>query len=145
MLKSQFIELETNRAQILPVSERLVIGDKTIELEVARSIEEKTLGLMYRQNLPDNRGMVFLFEPPQPVSFWMKNVLVDLDIIFLKNGKIKKILTRVPPCQTKSCPLYGIDTPVDRVLELKGGQAEDLNLKIEDKLVFSDRDISIQK
>jgi len=122
------------QAQQLPIGARVVMGGATIELEVARSPREQAIGLMYRTHLPDDRGMLFPFEPAQPVSFWMKNVAIDLDMIFLRGAEVVAIAANVPPCTRNPCPLYGPEVPVDGVIELRGGRAAELGLQAGDRL-----------
>jgi hypothetical protein len=92
------------------------------------------MGLMYRTTLADDRGMLFPFEPPQPVSFWMKNVRIPLDMIFLRDGEVKAIAASVPPCTAEPCPTYGPPTAVNQVIELRGGRAAELGLKVGDRV-----------
>lgn len=76
---------------------------------------------MYREFLPDNRGMLFEFDPARPVSFWMKNCLINLDMIFLREGVVQAIAHDVPPCENDPCPTYGPPTTVniDQVIEIR--------------------------
>jgi uncharacterized protein len=112
----------------------------TIQLEVARTPAQQAKGLMYRPALPNNRGMLFQFPSPQPVSFWMKNVPVSLDMVFLHKGVVKYIQSSAPPCKSEPCPTYGPNTPIDTVIELRSGRAAELNLKVDDivKIEFLD-------
>jgi uncharacterized membrane protein (UPF0127 family) len=126
--------VDRNLGQTLPISAKAIIAGKVIELEVASSPEQQAMGLMYRRSLADNRGMMFTFDPPQPVSFWMKNTLIPLDIIFLEGGKVKAISADVPPCKSDPCPTYGPNVAVDRVIELRGGRAAELGLKPGDRV-----------
>lgn len=127
-------ELANTPAQKLPVLARFTVNDRLIELEVARTSRQKALGLMHRTALADDRGMVFIFEHPQPVQFWMKNVRIPLDIIFLRDGQVKAIAPSVPPCTIEPCPTYRSKTVVDQVLELGGGQVAELGLKVGDRI-----------
>jgi uncharacterized protein len=124
------------RGQKLPLTASVRIGKQNILLEVARSPQEQATGLMSRTDLEDNRGMLFVFEPPQPVRFWMKNTLIPLDMIFLSRGVVKHIGEEILPCQGDPCPDYGPDRSVkiDEVIELRGGRAAELKLKVGDKL-----------
>ncbi len=121
---------ETTLGQSLPISAQVVIGNRILELEVARTAEQQATGLMYRKSLADDRGMLFEFNPPQSVRFWMKDVAIPLDMIFIKDGKVKAIAAAVPPCNTTPCPTYGPGTPIDRVIEVRGGRAKELGLKV---------------
>jgi uncharacterized membrane protein (UPF0127 family) len=120
--------------QVLPISAQVKIADKQISLEVARTPQEQEMGLMYRTSLADDRGMLFAFKPPQPVGFWMKNTKIPLDMIFLRNGEVKAIVANVPPCTETPCPTYGPKEIIDQVIELRGGRAAELGLKVGDRL-----------
>ncbi|QMS90587.1 DUF192 domain-containing protein [Nostoc edaphicum CCNP1411] len=122
-----------NLGQTLPISAKAIVPNgTTIKLEVAQTPEQQAMGLMYRPALPDDRGMLFGFPSAQPVSFWMKNVPVPLDMVFLQNGVVKYIQASAPPCTSQPCPTYGPNTPIDKVIELRSGRAAELNLKVGD-------------
>jgi len=120
--------------QMLPVSAQVQVGDQLIQLEVARTVEQQSMGLMYRPALDANHGMLFLFSPPRPVSFWMKNVVINLDMVFLRNGQVISVSSNVPPCKAEPCPFYGPKDPIDQVIELRGGRAVELGIKPGDRL-----------
>lgn len=121
--------------QTLPISGVAIVPNGTkINLEVARTPQEQEIGLMYRKNLPDDRGMLFQFPSAQPVSFWMKNTLIPLDIIFLRKGVVQYIAAGVPPCTADPCPSYGPRTLIDTVIELRSGRAAELSLKVNDRV-----------
>lgn len=121
----------TNLGQKLPISAQAILPQGTkIDLEVARTPQEQSMGLMYRPALPDNRGMLFVFPSSQPVQFWMKNVPVALDMVFMNKGVIKYIQASAPPCDKDPCPTYGPNEPIDQVIELRSGRAAELNLRI---------------
>jgi uncharacterized protein len=131
----------TTSGQVLPISAKARIADrllaepsKRIELEVAKTPEQQAMGLMYRTSLPDDRGMLFEFKPARRVNFWMKNCKISLDMIFLRDGVVKAIQAAAPPCTADPCPTYGPNTPVDRVIELRGGRAAELSLKVGDRI-----------
>ena len=123
--------------QSLPITAQVVIGAQTIQLEVAKTPEQQAMGLMFRTELAPDRGMLFPFDPPRPVSFWMKNVAINLDMVFLRDGKVVDIASQVPPCTTDPCPVYGPakTVEIDQVIELRGGRAAELGLKVGDRLV----------
>ncbi|MGV2829504.1 DUF192 domain-containing protein [Myxosarcina sp. GI1(2024)] len=120
--------------QMLEISARAKIAGEVVNLEVARTPQQQAIGLMFRQSLPSDRGMLFPFESPRVARFWMKNVAIPLDMIFIKDGKVVDIAVNVPPCQNEPCPTYGPDTLVNGVIELKGGRTEELGLKSGDSL-----------
>lgn len=124
----------TNKGQMLPISAQAQMAGRTIMLEVARTPEQQAMGLMYRTELAPDRGMLFAFDPPQPVGFWMKNTLIPLDMVFLREGEVKAIAANVPPCTTEPCPTYGPQVLIDQVIELRGGRASEIGLKVGDQV-----------
>jgi uncharacterized protein len=126
--------------QSLPITAQAEIEGEVIQIEVAQTRDQQAMGFMHRPSIPDDRGMLFPFDPPRPVQFWMRNVLVPLDMVFLRDGEVEAIASNVPPCTTVQCPVYGPDTAIDQVLELRGGRAEELGLEKGDRLpiVFLD-------
>ena len=77
------------------------IGSHTLQLELARSESEQQRGLMYRRELPENQGMLFIFQQEQPLGFWMRNTLLPLSIAFLdKNLRIVDIQDMQPRDET---------------------------------------------
>lgn len=126
----------TNKGQMLPIGAVAQMGSETIELEVAQTPEQQEMGLMYRSSLPDNRGMLFEFNKPQYTRFWMKNTIIPLDMIFLKGDEVKAIFANVPPCTSDPCKSYGPSVEIDRVIELAGGRAEELGLKVGDRVTI---------
>ncbi|MEH2262978.1 DUF192 domain-containing protein [Nostoc sp.] len=119
--------------QKLPISAKAIVPNGTIiQLEVAKTPQQQQMGLMYRPALPDNRGMLFGFSSPQSISFWMKNVPVALDMVFLRDGVVKYIQAAAPPCASEPCPTYSPNTPIDKVIELRSGRAAELKLKVGD-------------
>jgi hypothetical protein len=101
-------------------------------VEMARTPEEQAHGLMFRQSLGDDQGMLFPYDPPQQASFWMKNTLIPLDMVFIRaDGTIGRIAENTVPMSLD--PVPSID-PVAAVLELRGGRAAELGLKEGDKV-----------
>jgi len=100
-------------------------------VEVARTPEEQATGLMNRTSLAPDRGMVFPFDPPRDASFWMKNTLIPLDIIFVRgDGSIANIEANTVPLSLDPVMSAG---PVRAVLEIAGGRAGELGIKAGDK------------
>lgn len=121
-------------AQDLPITAQVEIGGETIQLEVAETTKQQAIGLMYRENLPADRGMLFPLDPPRVPRFWMKNVEIPLDMIFVKNGTVRAIAHQVTPCQSDPCPTYSPEMVIDQVIELRGGRAKALGLDIGDAI-----------
>jgi uncharacterized membrane protein (UPF0127 family) len=129
------VQKPAHLGQNLPISAEATFGKNIkIQLEVAKTPEQQMMGLMHRPALPDNRGMLFVFPDPQPVKFWMKNVPVSLDMVFLNKGVVQYIQAAAPPCNRKPCPTYGPDVAIDQVIELRSGRAAELGLKKGDKV-----------
>ncbi len=127
--------VELSMAQQLPVTAQVKVADQMIQLEVAQTASQQSMGLMYRTQLDANRGMLFPFNPARAVTFWMKNVAIPLDMVFLRNGRVLSIASNVPPCAKEPCPVYGPPSiPVDQVIELRGGRAAELGIKPGDRL-----------
>ena len=102
-------------------------------VEVARSPEEQATGLMNRQSLAPDRGMVFPYDPPQMAAFWMKNTLIPLDMIFIRaDGTVANIETAVP-LSLESVPSAG---DVAAVLEIAGGRSAELGIKAGDRVAW---------
>jgi uncharacterized protein len=103
-----------------------------IMAELAKTVEERARGLMFRPSLDKNRGMLFTFAEPQQWSFWMKNTRIPLDIIWMDgHKKIVHIERRVPTCSRTDdgCPQYQPNENALYVLELAAGTADALKLE----------------
>lgn len=126
----------STKGQMLPITAQAIIRETVIDLEVAQTPEQQSMGLMFRDALPENRGMLFPFQEPRIARFWMRNVPVPLDMVFIKENKVLAIADSVPPCtsQPQDCPLYGPNIPVDSVLELRAGRANSLGVAIGDSV-----------
>lgn len=92
----------------------------TYEAEVASTPRERQRGLMERESLPVNRGMLFLFPQDVAHGFWMKNTLIPLDIAFIDDGRIVEIRS-MTPCRTEDCPLTTPSRFYDSALEVNEG------------------------
>lgn len=102
-------------------------------IEVMRSDADRARGLMFRQSMPADQGMLFDFERDNLVTMWMKNTFLPLDMVFtFADGRIHRIETRTEP-QSERVISSGV--PVRAVLELNAGVAEKLGLKPGDKLI----------
>lgn len=102
-----------------------VQGPVHIQLEVARTDQEKTQGLMGRPSLAEGKGMIFLYTPKARPIMWMKNMLISLDMIFIgSDGTINHVAQNVAPCRfadDSKCPRYQSDKESAYVLELPAG------------------------
>ena len=100
-------------------------------VEVARTPWQQERGLMFVRSLAPDRGMIFPYDPPQPVSFWMKNTLIPLDMIFIRaDGTIARIATARPLDETA----VPSGEAIAAVLEIRGGLAAELGIRPGDRV-----------
>lgn len=115
-------------------------GPKSFNVEVMRTDEERARGLMNRRFLPADRGMLFDFKVEQPVSMWMMNTYIPLDMLFIrKDGTIARIAEMTEPLSTRT---IASGENVLSVLEINGGLSAKLGIKPGDKVqhgLFSGR------
>lgn len=110
-------------------------GDHVFTVELVDTSETRARGLMYRQELAADAGMLFDFKEERPVSFWMQNTFIPLDMIFIgSDGVVKTIHERARPHDTTSIP-SGV--PVQFVLEIPGGRSAELDLEPGDTVTHS--------
>lgn len=108
------------------LSPRVVLSPKgkpslNVSVEIARTEGERQRGLMYRQHLPMDRGMLFLFEEEEIQSFWMKNTVIPLDMIFIRQDMT--VAGVVENAEPLSRDARSVDVPSRFVLEVNGGWA----------------------
>ena len=112
------------------------IGGKRYAVEIADDNEERARGLMFRDELPADHGMLFVHDREEPLAYWMKNTKIPLDILYFDTQRRLVAQQRdVPPCTLgDGCPPYPSQAPARYVLELNAGQAEQLKLQAGDEL-----------
>lgn len=116
---------------------RICFEENCFFLEIADTSEKRAQGLMFRQELAKDNGMLFVFSKEGVYSFWMKDTLIPLDIIWLsKEQKIIFIKKDAQPREPHLCKHINPEKPAKYVLELKAGTAESIGLKIGDKFSF---------
>ena len=107
-------------------------GRHAFQVEVMRTPEQRARGLMHRQFMPADRGMLFDFKRVEPVAMWMQNTYISLDMLFIRaDGTVARIAERAEPLSTRTIPS---GEPVLSVLEINGGVAEKLGIKPGDKV-----------
>lgn len=107
-------------------------GVQIFTVEMATTEQEKTTGLMYRKELADGRGMLFDFSPEQPVSMWMKNTFIPLDMIFIRaDGRISRIAENTEP---QSLAIIPSGPPAKGVLEVIAGTARKYGIAVGDRV-----------
>ena len=89
---------------------------------------------MYRKHLGEKEGMLFVYNEERILSFWMKNTLIPLDIIFIDKGNIIVDIKTMLPCENNPCPSYASDKPAMYALEINAGAAEKFNISAGDNI-----------
>ncbi len=115
---------------------------KRFSVEIADNEEEQARGLMFRESMAADRGMLFIFEDDQPRAFWMKNTYIPLDILYF-DGERRFVSGqyRVPTCRYGGdrCPNYPSEGDARYVLELNAGIGAALDLRTGDSITLPDR------
>ncbi len=110
------------------------IKEICFNVEIARTAEEKLRGLKNREILPKDEGMLFIYSEEKQRNFWMKDVLIPLDIIWInKDKEIVFIEENAQPCKN-NCPVVASDKKAKYVLEVKGGICQDIGIRVGDKI-----------
>lgn len=131
---SQCACAQANAPMVLPIDPVPLLvttnrGAFSFQIEIAKTPLERSRGLMFREKLPEGRGMLFVFEEPDFQNFWMKDTPAALDIIYIaSSGKVVS-LHKGEPLSTNPMPSY---EPAQFVLELADGYAEKMGLQIGD-------------
>ena len=114
-------------------SQTVTINNKKFNVELAQTEAEREKGLMHRNSLDINSGMLFVYNTADIRTFWMKDTLIPLDIIFINNNKIVEITT-LDPATPSYTPQYTSPKKSKYVLELNAGAAEQNGFKVGDKI-----------
>lgn len=124
---------------------RLVTKADTISLvvELARTANQKTMGLMERLDLSDSAGMLFIYDATQPATagFWMFRTKIPLDIAFLDSAGVIRSIRQMEPCQTataQNCPTYQPDVPYRAALEVNAGFFAKRRVVVGDRVLLTD-------
>lgn len=108
------------------------------EVELAMDDASRMRGLMFRDRLPEQHGMLFVFERQEPQAFWMRNTRIPLDILYFDDAlRLVSVSAGTPPCTTQSCPSYPSKEPARFVLEINAGHARRLGMQPGDALVLA--------
>ncbi len=111
-----------------------------VELAITKAQIER--GLMHREELDKDKGMLFIFKNESRQSFWMKNTLIPLDIIWIdKDGKVIFISKKAQPCSGLICPALGPQEKAKYVLEIGGGMCDQIGLGVGDRVKISTGEI----
>ncbi len=112
---------------------KVCINSNCYEVELARTEKETQIGLMNRSSLAQNKGMLFIFEEEGIYSFWMKNTLIPLDIVWIDdNTEIVDMKSNNRSCTQEPCPLIQTNKKSRYILEINAGQIDEKGLEIGD-------------
>jgi uncharacterized membrane protein (UPF0127 family) len=121
---------QTAESALEPLTIVTTSGTHRFQVEVMRTDEERARGLMFRRFMPADRGMLFDFKREEQVAMWMKNTYIPLDMLFIdRSGKIVNIARDAEPLSERIIPS---GAPAYAVLELNGGVARKLDMKVGD-------------
>lgn len=118
-------------------SNYVLVNGKKIQVEIADTELERETGLMNRESLQENSGMLFVYPDSEIRSFWMKNTLIPLDIIFIDENLEIVDIKNALPCYSEPCALYTSSLPAKYVLEVNSGFSEENNISIGEKVSLS--------
>ena len=115
------------------------LAGRRYSVEIADDDAERARGLMFRDSIPEDHGMLFIHEHEKPQAYWMKNTRIPLDILYFDaNRRLVSQQRDVPPCALGDrCPPYPSGAPARYVLELNAGEAARLKLENGAELKFS--------
>lgn len=119
---------------------KIYFKDKLLTVEVADTPSLRTQGLSGRKEMAQDHGMLFIFEKEEVYSFWMKDMHFPLDFIWIRDDVVADISKNVPVPETddeRFLPTYTSSVPVDKVLEINAGIANELGIKVGDKVTFN--------
>jgi len=124
-------------AYISPIktnTKTIYFSKSNIKVEIADTQEKRALGLMYRTELAENKGMLFIFDKEDKHSFWMKNTYIPLDMIWINQNLEIVHIENASPCKTKVCPNYQPQKNALYVIEVNSDYTKKHDIKIGDKI-----------
>ena len=114
------------------------LNGQRYEVELAMDDASRMQGLMFRDQMAESHGMLFVFDRQEQQAFWMRNTRIPLDIIYFDDAlRLVSVAAGVPPCTTQNCPSYPSKGSARFVLELNAGQARRLKLATGDVLTLA--------
>ena len=125
------VQAAAPQGALLPLVIHTAKGAHRFDVEVARTEAEQEQGLMFRKALDADKGMLFPMEPPRTASFWMKNTVIPLDIVYIGPDRRVLNIVRGEPYDETSLPSAG---PVINVLEIAAGRAAELGIAPGDRV-----------
>lgn len=123
---------QTSPSQLETLTIATANGESRFQVEVARTDEQRARGLMFRRFMPQDRGMLFDFKNEQPVTMWMRNTYIPLDMIFIaRDGRVINIAENTEPMSERTIASAG---PAFAVLEVNAGVSRKIGLKAGDRI-----------
>jgi hypothetical protein len=122
-----------------PLADRrpVCIRATCFDSEIAVTADERSRGLMHRRSLAADKGMLFVFPSEARHGFWMKNTLIELDMVFIgADRRVVDVARRAQPCPAAPCPQYHPAAPAAYVLEIAGGIADRIGIATGDLVEF---------
>lgn len=116
--------------------QKIIIKDQPLLVEIADTPQKRKRGLSYRKSLNKDEGMLFVFEEPGIYGFSMKGMRFGLDFIWIKDQRIVAITSNVEPEQDQALKIYYPPQPIDMVLEVNAGWAEENRIEIGDEITW---------
>ncbi len=131
-----FFQFNSNASKSNAPKSTVKINNRTFNVEVMDTPEKQQQGLSGRKSIPQDQGMLFVFNEKAYHYFWMKNMKFPIDIIFIEDDKIVSIVKSAQPPKSgeENPPLYKSGGPVNRVLEINSGLTEKYKIKTGDKV-----------
>ena len=117
-------------------SQTVTINNRTFQVDIANTDQLRTKGLSARERLEQNRGMLFLFPTKAYHSFWMKDMRFPIDIVWIADDRVIRVLENVPLPQGRILETYTPTQPVDKVLEIAAGEASRAGITINSIVTF---------
>lgn len=109
----------------------------TVYVAIATDENQRAQGLMFRKELAEDHGMLFVYQALARQGVWMKNTLIALDVLFLaEDGAVTDLLQDLPPCKIEPCRIYTSKTPAQYMLELPAGFVDKHAVKIGQRLLL---------
>ena len=127
--------LENTPGPLYPLVIQTAQGPVKLQVEIARTLQQQRIGLMYRRSMPDDQGMIFLYNQPRILSMWMKNTFIALDMLFV--DQFSTIHYIHSPAIPHDETIIAAPQPSVAVLELNAGTAARLGIRVGDKLQLS--------
>ena len=128
---SSLLKSTSNQPTVLPITAQATIGNKAIQLEVAKTSIAQATGLTHRSDIEPDRGM--LYQTTTPLTFSGKGMQFATDLIFIDRHRVVGLYTNITPC-TDSCTNYSLPQPYTSVIEVKTGTVEQLRIKNDTKI-----------